>query len=609
MAHGSRLTAHGLLLSAITTLHVALNGYSFGGVTDRLPGTSPSSDHANVLPWIHAYRDAMLYSRDFQIQMGAGYRSIVWRGVAALPASIPLEWTFFLLHIATLLAVYSLLHALAFRLTRHRGLAWTACLLFLAQRFSPGGEPTFDAAFYLRSLALPLNLAAILLLLKGRAWSAVLLLSAGVAVHGASAVHAMAVAAALLLFDARLSRAHRGLCLVMMPALTWMIARLVGSDAVGAFEPASGDWLAIQRLTNGDHLFPPAWDNPAWRPLLPLLLPILHVAIDRRASPASRRIARAVLIVAVFMPLLAWFTARTLPLKFLFQMMPLRAMKLVMVLALPLCAAWIGGRSRDIRTAVGWRRAVGTIGVLLAAVGWAGRWGEVAALGCFGAMLIRRSGWRTKTIEGLALTAFAWLLYTAERSRPGPLTLAALGLTLLASVDFTAGRMPRQAVRIACLAVMLVAACLTPTQRDNLWVYAAWDFPWRPRESPWIDVQRWCAANTPIDALIVVPPWLEGFRTYGRRSLFADWKTGGMALLNEPFGVEWWRRITRLAPRQLNGGIYDILANNYDALSAEDFASLARDEGVTHIVVKRTIELPFPRVYENESFFVLRVMN
>lgn len=39
-----------LIARDATAAHVAVNGYSYGGCTERLPAASPSGDHANILP-------------------------------------------------------------------------------------------------------------------------------------------------------------------------------------------------------------------------------------------------------------------------------------------------------------------------------------------------------------------------------------------------------------------------------------------------------------------------------------------------------------------------------------------------------------------------------
>src|SRR5262249_25148047 len=157
------------------------HGYSFGGCTPRHPGTSPSSDHANLIPWIHWYNDHSLYSKDFQIQLHAEYATLLWPAVAFVVRDFDIEWTFFIAHCLTLLATFALLllfgRAIAsddrsVRLSSESRFTWQyasqrlvkpdllVCLFFLTPCITPGAEPLFDCAFYTRTAAFPLVLGA-----------------------------------------------------------------------------------------------------------------------------------------------------------------------------------------------------------------------------------------------------------------------------------------------------------------------------------------------------------------------------------------------------------------------------------------------------------------
>src|SRR5262249_42468453 len=110
MSSRTRRIALFLLLAVVLArTHLALHGYSFGGCTPRHAVTSPSSDHANLIPWIHWYNDHSLYSKDFQIQLHAEYATLLWPAVAFVVRSFDIEWTFFVAHCLTLLATFALL--------------------------------------------------------------------------------------------------------------------------------------------------------------------------------------------------------------------------------------------------------------------------------------------------------------------------------------------------------------------------------------------------------------------------------------------------------------------------------------------------------------------
>jgi len=70
--HPARFVRHLALLAALAAFHIARQGYSFGGCPPGILRISPSSDHSNILPWVHHFRDPALYPRDLSIAQGAG---------------------------------------------------------------------------------------------------------------------------------------------------------------------------------------------------------------------------------------------------------------------------------------------------------------------------------------------------------------------------------------------------------------------------------------------------------------------------------------------------------------------------------------------------------
>lgn len=594
---------------------MALQGYSFGGCTDRLPGTSPSSDHANVLPWVHWHRDPSMYPRDPQIQCGAGYRTILWPLVAALPQAIPLEWVFFVGHWLTLAATYALLMAIARRAGADRRAAWLTAILFAATRISPAGEPTFDAAFYTRGAALPVALAALWLVLADRPLAGLACLLLAITVHAATAFHAAALVLPLWLASAtggrRWARAAAGLAAfaALAVALAWLVG---GGESLSLGRP-SDEWMELQRITNAGHVFIDAINPQAWWSFGVLLIPVIWLAVQRPGAAvrednaprsgdvhqarqpdlqepstattpiAAIRLARTTLLASGLLVLVGWMAAGPLPNKLLMQLLPLRGLKFSMVAATALLPAWFVCMNGPIEAARGRTARIAGRALLAAALaGLAARFDGVA-----GACL-------------LAVCIAEWVgdpIGRHRRQRPA----SDSGYSRRAG-----GHGSRHERLFWMYAVVMCAALAAIPLRRDEWTYAPYDVPWRERHNAWLDLQRWCAAHLPADALVVVPPWLEGFRTYGRRSLFADWKTGGMSLYSDWFGRQWKARLMRLSPRRLSENVYDDLARNYDALTPAEFAGLVRDYGVTHIVIKRGIAAPpFREVYANAGLRVL----
>jgi hypothetical protein len=130
-----------------------------------------------------------------------------------------------------------------------------------------------------------------------------------------------------------------------------------------------------------------------------------------------------------------------------------------------------------------------------------------------------------------------------------------------------------------------------------------------PQEQAYRSVQRWCAEHTPQDALFLVPPRPEGFRSFSHRSIYCDWKD--FALWSPGFERIWWDRMTsQVGTDFLNEhGTPDLETVNrlYGELPPERVLELARESGATYIVREGRYPLPFACVYRNEHYLVYRL--
>ena len=76
------------------------------------------------------------------------------------------------------------------------------------------------------------------------------------------------------------------------------------------------------------------------------------------------------------------------------------------------------------------------------------------------------------------------------------------------------------------------------TQRINL--------PDRIPRSDWVDAQKWCKDNTPIDAIFLTPPDIGGFRIYSQRTIVGDSKDGAPCVFSESYAKNWQARMDEL---------------------------------------------------------------
>ena len=98
----------------------------------------------------------------------------------------------------------------------------------------------------------------------------------------------------------------------------------------------------------------------------------------------------------------------------------------------------------------------------------------------------------------------------------------------------------------------------------------------------------------------------RSFRTFGRRSLFVDYKQGTLSIFHEAFGNEWAARMGQIMRRPLSDNPTEDLALNYDQLTPAELRQIVTRYGITHIILRsgRT-DLPYRQVYANAYFRIL----
>jgi hypothetical protein len=111
--------------------------------------------------------------------------------------------------------------------------------------------------------------------------------------------------------------------------------------------------------------------------------------------------------------------------------------------------------------------------------------------------------------------------------------------------------------------------------------------------SDWIDVQQWCKANTPIEAMFFVPPDIQGFRVHSQRAIVGDWKDGAPSVFSEAYAKKWWSRMECL--------------RGYDSFDEVRFNKLKEEYGASYAVTRKKQRLNFPIEYQNNGFIVYEI--
>ncbi|MEN9407325.1 MAG: hypothetical protein RLZZ455_541 [Candidatus Parcubacteria bacterium] len=139
-----------------------------------------------------------------------------------------------------------------------------------------------------------------------------------------------------------------------------------------------------------------------------------------------------------------------------------------------------------------------------------------------------------------------------------------------------------------------------------------------PQKTDWYAVQMWAKENTAKDALFLTPPerwWLfePDWRVFSERSTLATLSEVLEFAFTPEYTEVWKDKFDAVAPGARNQFRGDVLHSRevtrvaYEGLTDAQFAALALRYHISYVVVVRSRTLPFPLVYQNNSFSVYKV--
>lgn len=524
--------AAALAVAAACAARLAIDGYAFG-----------ISNHSIQVPHLRWLQDPSLFPGDRLVEAMQGYFSFFWPLMAWLTGRLPLEPTFYAIHLLTLLAFTGAVFAITRRVFPEHPLApYLALWLVLWGDAAVGVEPLYWVYLTHTPVATALGLWSVWCVLSGR-WLA------GCALAGlVFDVHAMQSAyLVLMIAAASLQRTPREwrrqakgaalYALVALPGLVWMLR----SSALAAPE----GFARLLRLYFPKHFYASSFEASEW---LALAITLLLLGAARRWAPGGEgrrgleRMCGAILLL--------WLVGGALgewwPLAAVLKLHVFRASSYFTTFALILFA-----------------------GVLARA--WQQRPGPRALAGALALCTIAVVG--SLRFLDLSRPAVAW-----------PLVGAGLAGATAAVLRGRA----RTASALAALACLLWVAGLHAVQRARF----ADHYPFavaRLRSSDWFAVQRWAREHSQPGDLFLTPPDTEGFRIYAERPVVGEWKDGAAALWDAAFAVhwlDWYQRVGGRLDDDAREPIYARLARGWYALGQRGIESLARAVGARFIVIR-----------------------
>jgi hypothetical protein len=622
-------------------LSLLANGYRFH-----------AGDQVSYIPLIQQVLEPDLYRLDPLImELTRRHHTLLWPMLAGIVRLAGMAPTFFGVHLLVLICTFLALDALVAALGGGGGARLLAALLLVLAKPAGAGIATLDNLLLPRGIALPLELAALAVLLRGRPGRSGLLAGLAFNVHPTTATHTVLALLVVALVRAGRRRGGRGggvlpaarlLGGFLVAASPLLVPWLVGSAAEESLFRADPVWLKVVRLRLSHHLFPRYWNLYEWFcavfPLLLLLVGAQGVR-ERRVRVALLGLgAGVVLQCLVGGVVLAELAPVPLSIKLHFW----ESLRLAMVVGLGAMACVLErllGRDRP------WAAALAAVALTCGAL-------VLAVFGLIGLLVEgvlrggreRRRRWPMALIYLLPLGCAVGFLAAgvraaALRQTPGLLPRAVPWLSFdwtglvvlggaagLALLSRTAGGARRWHAFIGLLVMLLGVheVVLWGTrgvryrQRERLVGIRLGE-----RDDAVAALGGLAREKLPRDALVLIPPHLaRRFRGVARRAVVGGYKDGGMSVWSVSYARAWrrWMQtisgvdLTALAPPKGTGSmiiwqsVEGLLAQRFLAAGAEDLRRMGAALGAGYLLYPRgERELPFVLVGEADGLALYRL--
>ncbi len=544
MMHGTRLNLTDALALALICAAsiIGINQYTYG-----------LYNHFITIPFIKSIIDPSLYPHDFLIAEKKYFYTYFNSGCALLVKTlgIPLPVLFFALYCLSLYATLVAFFKIALTLYPKKEVAYFSVIFLIFSFTTLAGMRTVESLFLERTFVMPLLLFAFYCFLRKKVVWAYALSGIAFLFHPLSAVYALACLFTCSVFSIKeIGWKNLIVSLMVLGVLVspvFYLKALNPAPSLGLIR-VDPEWLELLRLRSAHHLFPTCWS--------PLLLTqsalfIVGFGLCRLYQPTAWHHKTVILTSAAIFSMCVAGTLFTelLPVAIVIQFQLFRSFVLLIFFAIIYYSNFFFEESK-------------TKGNVLQ---------KLFIFICFVAAFHSGNFPKYASFLLIALAVFpGFALVTRFAGNFRSFYMHALLLLLLG---------------LGAAGGLLRGGFTIGNKQDDTWLAA----------------QEWAKANTPRDALFIVPPHMEGFRVESERTIYGDWKDGTQMFFNPEFGKEWIRRMKKLG----YSGDDTKLNENYMALTSADFERIAAESGRKHsavyIIQALRTELPYPIVFPSQE--------
>ncbi len=574
------------LIALVTVLSIVFTEYRFA-----------VSDQCIYIPIIRRILDSSLYPGDYLFDQPSGKYTLLLPIVAYLSKLFTMQWVFFIGHIAAIFLLSWAIYKFAFSLFNSRDVACVALLLLCASRLQDQAIITHESFFTLQPVATPFCLLSLCFFIQGRYTLAIAFNAIAFLIHPIAAAPCFLLLAVYLIFNSyrlglrALLRMVGMFLLITSPvSVRAIISMGGGSHSFSFFRVASAEWMNILYGRN-TYAFPTLWNRGSWVHFLSIVallvismfLKIMYVGVDKRD-----RKALYIVIASLASLGMAHLFGTVVPISLIFGLQMARGLYMLMYVAFIYAAyaVWAGYQSGRLSID---RGAAAVISAAAIATGDPKLivWGALTSVLLWLPTRLPDNVFRSiARAPGILMAGF--VVYLSLKNPVFAVIICAPVVLLIAAELLKKVRVlgGRPVYRWALVYILFIAVFVAKVHKDGLRV----DFPHQKPADLWTQVQHWAAANTPKEAVFIVPWNTQGFRNFSKRSIVGDNKDGAPGLFSESYDMEWARRRGQF--------------QSYEKLKDEDFTELAREYKASFVVTRRGQKLGFLKTYENSGFDV-----
>jgi len=410
---------------------------------------------------------------------------------------------------------------------------------------------------------------------------------------------AFALLADTILSPERKSIFLKGWAVFIPVALLWFVFLPKGSP----LPPPGGEFIPALKMWYPGHYFPGLWSAEKWTRALFVSAVLFGVWRYRAGKSRHGGVLERFLFAVIALWCAAFIAGTFLPLRQLVVLQLFRADTVFLLFALLLtgdaaasmlredtllsfssaglllCAVFdIGGPS-----ALPFAAILLGIHALRAHLGRAADFAAFAVPAVFTALVLRQNAFSVRTAVFLFFAAL-YLIGLYRNSIPR-LSLAG------------------KAAALAVFAVMpFLPAALGRAQSRSLEFLHPW-------EADLLSAEKWASANTPKNALFLVPPETMGFRAFSCRASFVEWLDGGAMHWVPGYSRLWVERLNTLWAASVpgEGGVPAPMSGQervdaYYAITPEGFRRLSDAYGISYVLTRAEVQLPFKAVFVSPSW-------